>query len=177
MIRPLPGRIETPRLTLRPVTPDDRAAVVAGIGNLEVSRWLAVVPYPYGPSDFDAWAATPDAMPGRTWMIDEAGEVRGAVALDAALGYWLARPAWGRGLASEAVAAVLDARFRRRRSPVLATVFDGNARSAALVDRLGFVATAPVVRTSTALAQEVTATEYVLTRDRWHAFAGARRSA
>ena len=177
MVRPLPGRIETPRLTLRPATPADRDDVVAGIGNLEVSRWLAVVPYPYGPADFDAWLGSDDAAPGRTWMMDLGGRVLGAVGLGGHLGYWLKRPAWGRGIATEAVSAVLDARFHRARSPVIATVFDGNERSAALARRLGFVAADRVVRSSRALSQEVTATEYVLTRDRWRARAPATRSA
>ena len=55
------------------------------------------------------------------------------------LGYWLAEPATGRGLATVAVAAVLDhARDRLGAEEVLAGVSHGNPASVAVLVRNGF---------------------------------------
>ena len=43
--------IETPRLLLREWTLEDADDVVEGLNNLEVSKWMAFVPYPYTKKD------------------------------------------------------------------------------------------------------------------------------
>jgi [ribosomal protein S5]-alanine N-acetyltransferase len=54
-------------------------------------------------------------------------------------GYWIARPYWRRGYGSEAVSAVCGTAFRTLKlHRIDATVFEFNARSAALLRRLGF---------------------------------------
>ena len=50
-----PPTLRTPRLTLRPLTYDDCDAIAEGVGNYDVSRWLAVVPYPYSVEDARAF--------------------------------------------------------------------------------------------------------------------------
>ena len=42
------GEIRTARLKLRRITHDDIPAIVAGLNDYEVSKWLTVVPFPYG---------------------------------------------------------------------------------------------------------------------------------
>ena len=55
--------------------PEDEAAVVAGLNDLAVSGWLAVVPFPYGPADFQLFC-NGLAKPGATFTIeDETGFV------------------------------------------------------------------------------------------------------
>ncbi len=51
MSRQAPPVLRTPRLTLRPLEMTDADAIVEGVGNYDVSRWLSVVPYPYTVED------------------------------------------------------------------------------------------------------------------------------
>ncbi|MFZ1022778.1 MAG: GNAT family protein [Thermoplasmata archaeon] len=54
-------------------------------------------------------------------------------------GYWIARPYWHRAYGSEAVSEVCDTAFRvLKLHRIDASVFEFNARSAALLRRLGF---------------------------------------
>ena len=55
------------------------------------------------------------------------------------LGYYLARPYWGRGLASEAAKAFVDVAFRRlRASRILADVEKGHDASVRILEKFGF---------------------------------------
>ena len=56
----------------------------------------------------------------------------------AELGYWLGRPFWGKGYATEAARAVLDHALGPLGLPeVLAEVDEGNTASIAVIERLG----------------------------------------
>lgn len=132
-------RLVTPRLTLRPVGPQDQAAVVEGLSDLAVTRWLAVVPHPYGAEDFRHFLEKV-ARPGATWTIEEEGAFAGILGLEGgALGYWLMPSAHGRGLATEAAGAALIAHFAGGGGEVASGYFAGNARSARVLGKLGFV--------------------------------------
>lgn len=133
------NHLVTPRLTLRPVGPQDEAAVVRGLNDLAISGWLAVVPFPYAPADFQSFLAG-FARPGRTWTIEEAGRFAGILGLEnATLGYWLMPEAQGRGIATEAAGAALTAHFAANGGDVASGHFLGNARSARVLQKLGFV--------------------------------------
>jgi len=58
---------------------------------------------------------------------------------DIELGYKLARAFWGRGLAVEAARACLEWALTERQEQVVAIVDAGNARSARVLTRIGFV--------------------------------------
>ena len=47
----LSPRIETGRLVLRPLEPDDAEAVAVYLGDVEVARWLVRVPHPFTVED------------------------------------------------------------------------------------------------------------------------------
>lgn len=134
MIRP---HLQTGRLILRPLQASDEAALVAALNDWEVVRWLAVVPFPYGPADFQDFL--PMAAPGSTWVIEDAEGLAGVVGMASHLGYWLARRAWGRGYATEACRAVLAAHFADPVAlPVHSAWHEGNQRSANVLRKLGF---------------------------------------
>lgn len=58
---------------------------------------------------------------------------------EASLGYYIARPYWGRGIASEASRAFIDVAFRRLHlSRVSATVQQGHAASEHILRKVGF---------------------------------------
>lgn len=50
-------RLETARLVLRDWTPADIPALIEGLNDLSVSRWLAFVPYPYTRAAAESWLA------------------------------------------------------------------------------------------------------------------------
>jgi len=119
--------IETARLRLRCLRDDDLADLVRLIGNWEVTRWLAAVPYPYTETDGREFLALmrqdyATGQPQRfTLALRETDGLIGGVGLDGsrgdgsnepALGYWIGQPYWGNGYAREAVAAIIDYGFQ-----------------------------------------------------------------
>ena len=134
-------RLTTRRLTLRPVSAHDRAAVVAGVGDLAVARWLSVVPHPYTDADFDHFL-TDIATPGEVFAVEDAQGFCGIVDVgDDILGYWIAPCAHGRGYATEAARLALAARFALSDGPMKSGYFADNERSANVLKKLGFVET------------------------------------
>ncbi len=73
--------IETERLILRPVAEDDEPAVLAALADIQVVRWLAVVPHPYRPEHFRAWL--PTAKPGEVWAVEAPGGLIGVIGISA----------------------------------------------------------------------------------------------
>jgi RimJ/RimL family protein N-acetyltransferase len=164
----VPQTLRTPRLTLRPLRPDDRHAISEGVGNYEVARWLSVVPYPYGLTDADDFIAEVLGAGKRVWAICDDGSLVGRVGLEGQLGYWLARPAWGKGFASEACGVVLWHAFTALSvASVEASCFLGNDRSHRVLAGLGFVETGRREVTARALSQTVEARTVRLSRADW----------
>lgn len=165
--------LRTPRLVLRALERGDAPAIAAGVGNYDVARWLAVVPYPYALADAEEYLSGPMARPGLSWAICDAAGLCGIVAIDGKrgeFGYWLARDRWGRGYATEAGEAVIDHWFAdRRAADLVADRFAGNERSARVLAKLGFVPVGWGMRQARALAQPVMAQGLRLTRDDWRA--------
>ena len=123
-----PGHVTlgTERLLLRPLEPGDAAAVRRLAGEWEVARFLAQVPYPYSPEAAAEWVnhtrrgltAGSEVTLAITRKVD--GMLIGAIGItlslhgrSGALGYWIGRPFWGAGFASEAAAAMLGHAFGR----------------------------------------------------------------
>jgi RimJ/RimL family protein N-acetyltransferase len=140
--------IETRRMRLRPPRDVDLDGIVAAIGDFAVSRMLARVPYPYtrtSAEDFLA-KATRNAQAGTSFfmIIEHDGRLAGGIGVGAMpyvceFGYWLARPYWGMGLATEAAGAALAYVFdvlgvRLVRSGV----FADNRASMRVQQKLGF---------------------------------------
>lgn len=136
---PLAARFRTERLALRPVAAADEAVVVAGIDDLEVSRWLSVVPHPYTSADFLHFL-THIAVPGETFVVEDVSGFAGIISLvDGVLGYWLHPRAQGRGYATEAGSCLVAAHFAGSDMPLSSGYFEGNVRSARVLTKLGFV--------------------------------------
>ncbi len=167
-----PGEtLKTPRLTLRLPRPEDAAVVADRIGNYDVTRWLAVVPYPYAVADAEYFIDKSQAKPGRVWFIDHPEHgVIGGISTDKELGYWIARPFWGQGFALEATWGVVENWFSDPENGDLTSgYFDGNDRSARVLEKLGFERTGPKRITSAALHQDIDSQNMRLTRARWDA--------
>ena len=151
--------IDTERLVLRPPAPDDAPRLHRLIGDWDVARMTANVPHPYEDGMAEAWIA----KSARQIEADEACHVAvalrgspdliGAVGLtlgarDAPVpGYWIGRPYWGHGYATEAAGALVafgfDALDAKR---IDATVRPGNAASAGVLAKLGFTRTGRIMQ-------------------------------
>ncbi len=163
-------RLETSRLVLRQLRDDDADAIVSGVGNYDVSKWLSQVPYPYARKDAKAFISGDVSPKDLTWGIEHDGALIGVVSIGDELGYWLARPAWGRGLGFEAVRAAVDFWFSDTANDTLqAGYFLQNERSGLVLNCLGFQPTHVVRQPALALSQDVDCQKVRLSRQGWTA--------
>jgi RimJ/RimL family protein N-acetyltransferase len=159
--------LRTKRLTLRPVNPADAPAIVAGVNDWDVAKWLAVVPHPY--TDDDAHSFISEIVPSipKLWAIDDA-QLVGIISIDTEIGYWLARDRWGRGYMTEAARAVVAHHFADPAAEnLLSGHFVGNERSGAVLAKLGFVNLEVRRIYSLARGEDVDSQKMILTRANW----------
>jgi RimJ/RimL family protein N-acetyltransferase len=111
--------LHTERLDLRRFHMEDAPAVCELAGDAAVARNTLNIPHPYTLDAADAWIASrPEALErgeAVTFAITRQAELIGAIGLTlemdhdrAELGYWVGRPHWSQGFATEAAAVVLD---------------------------------------------------------------------
>jgi len=136
--------LTTTRLLLAPMDPDrDAQALHAAYGDQDVMRWWNT-PVRVDVADTRAdLAALTDGEGARMWVVREAGDPVGMVGLLGdvdvpGLTWLLCRKAWGRGLMTEAAAAVVDHAFGSLGlARVEAWVDATNTRSLATARRIG----------------------------------------
>jgi RimJ/RimL family protein N-acetyltransferase len=152
---PINRELTTQRLRLRPLLPSDAASMWPDMADPEISRWMAWDAHGE-PQQTDAFIAHEQARReagrGITFAVLEKDRFCGIVSLiglmrthraltydRAELAYWLGRAHRGRGLATEAGAAVLRFAFGPLAlHKVHVGHFGVNAASRALIQRLGF---------------------------------------
>jgi RimJ/RimL family protein N-acetyltransferase len=139
----------TERLLLRPAWREDAPALCQGIGDERIVRNLATAPWPYRLQDAEAFLARerPAHAAGGLIFLRTQGAPRlvGAVGIGPSpdnvleLGYWVARPYWGQGIATEAGRAMLAfARDSLRLPRLVAGHFTDNPASGRVLQKLGF---------------------------------------
>jgi RimJ/RimL family protein N-acetyltransferase len=171
--------IETERLLLRSVATEDADAIVAGIGDLEVSRMLARVPHPYRRSDAFSFIAAVRAARGQdialTVLAD--GTVIGGLGLtgvrtEREYGYWFAKTAWGKGYATEAGHGFLTWLFDEVGLDIVRSgAFHDNPASLNVQHKLGFQRIGTNMFRCLARGHDVEHIDTLLTRDRYKALA------
>jgi len=143
----LSSPITTARLLLEPVRSDFAQGLFEHINDWEVMRWLASPPLPYSLADMHEWIArsNTERAAGRDadYAITVDGMPIGVIGITGlkvgpVLGYWLARPFWGRGFMSEAAAALLADVFGNGQSFIASGILEGNAASLRIQHKLGF---------------------------------------
>jgi len=139
----------TKRLLLRPGWIEDAPALAEAIADKAIVTKLARAPWPYHLHDAEAFLAGardpryPDLLIfARTWgaprLVGGIGLHRDAEG-GAELGYWIARPYWGLGFATEAGEAVVrTARESLRHTKLVAGHFIDNPASGRVLHKLGF---------------------------------------
>jgi RimJ/RimL family protein N-acetyltransferase len=171
--------IRTRRLRLRPLDGGDAAALVDGLGDFEVARWLSRVPLPYTMDEarrFLDWEKSQRVHGEDRVVVIDAGGLIGIVSLrgrgaEPVLGYWLARRHWGLGYMTEAVGAVLAAAFAGSAIDAIQSgVFEHNTRSLAIQKRFGFVVSGRSRVHNLALGRDLAHIDTHLTRARHQEF-------
>ena len=139
----------TPRLLLRPGFPEDAPALAAAIADEGIARNLATVPWPYRMRDAEAFLASPRDPVLPSLLIFERGphgpQLAGSCGLGrrpsgaVEMGYWIARPFWGRGYATEACSALVEIARTLGLASLEGSHFTDNPASARVLEKLGFV--------------------------------------
>lgn len=143
----------SPRLLLRPVFAEDWQAVHAGINDFAVVSMLASAPWPYREDDAREFTALASNLRSLRFAMALPG-LRGAPVIGcigfeageegAELGYWLARPYWGRGYATEAGGAAVEMMRALGFDRLAAGYAIDNPASGRVLAKLGFQETGEV---------------------------------
>ncbi len=132
----------------------DQAALVAHLNEPELHLYTGSIPYPYTAADADWWVkyrvtAGQDGAKETTFALRQPeGYLIGALNVEdlvvgktfvAEMGYWLAKPEWGKGLMTAAVRAFCRYAFEELALHKLeAKVFDQNTGSWRVLEKNGF---------------------------------------
>jgi ribosomal-protein-alanine N-acetyltransferase len=140
----------TKRLRLRAWRTDDEEVLAELADNRVI--WLNLrdlFPHPYTLADARARiAAKKDEQPAKNFAIELAGELVGSIAIGpysdvhrrtGEVGYWVGEPYWGRGIATEAIRAIVPYAFATfGLVRVEAGVYASNIASMRVLEKAGF---------------------------------------
>jgi RimJ/RimL family protein N-acetyltransferase len=143
--------LETGRLRLRPVTPQDSGRITELVADPRIHRMLARVPPGQTKAQTLAWIMTHErgraADTNHVFALDQDGRLLGVIGADRTntalpfeIGYWIAPEAWGQGYCTEAGVALirwLDACGKGR--ALVAGHFADNPASGRVLAKLGFL--------------------------------------
>jgi len=143
-------QLELTRCTVREWRPGDVDSLVKHANNIKVWRNLHdAFPHPYTRADAVEWVQqTARDHADTVFAIEVDGNAVGGIGLHpgkdverrtAAIGYWLGEEFWGRGIATEALAAVTAYAFSKFDIERLeAFVFEWNLPSARVLEKAGY---------------------------------------
>lgn len=148
------------RLFLRPAWPEDWQGIWRGLADEGVARNLATAPWPYTQDHARDFLSRPHDPNFPNFLLTEphhGGAVIGCAGLglnDEAdrgpndsklqLGYWVARPYWGQGYATEAAKAVLEVARMLGHNTIAASHYLDNPASGRVLRKAGFQPTGRV---------------------------------
>ena len=137
--------IKTDRLILKkPKSKQDILSIVSQIGDWEVVKWLAMVPYPYTYNDCESYLKESNNNElALNIFLDN--QLIGGVGLHLhndnyyELGYWLGKDYWEKGYATESSKYLLEYALGKLDSPKIKSgYFIDNLPSGNVLKKLGF---------------------------------------
>lgn len=174
--------LSTRRLVLRPLVRGDIPAIAALGGDWDVASMTSRMPWPYTVEIAAHWL---DEQADGEFVraIDQSGRFIGICGYlpdgtgTAEIGYWLGKPFWGRGYATEAGQALVDHAFWTGAFEALTCAhFVDNPASQRVIEKLGFRRIGQRSCWCEAQQREIAAIGYHLTR-RQHQWLRLRRVA
>ena len=150
----VPHRIEVEGITLRRAVPADGVLLYALFNNWDIIRWLARPPWPVPLERVEAYlgSVNQDPLGEHYWVIERGGVILGGISagIEPAsarqsgtgphIGYWLGEPFWGQGIVTMAARELVRAIFSFMPVPAIYSgLFEGNAASLRIQQKLGFV--------------------------------------
>lgn len=158
-------QVRTNRLTLRAPRPDDAPRLAELLAEYDIAKMTSRTPHPYALSDaegFIGYCAGADPDRDCNFLLeDETEGVIGGLGFftpedqPLEVGYWIGKPYWGRGYASEALnGALVWASDSWKKRFVTAGHFADNPASGAVLVKAGFLYTGDVVERPSAARGE-----------------------
>ena len=139
--------METARLKLRALAAADAAAIAALGGDWDVASRTGRIPYPYSEAAAQHWL-TGVADGEVIFAIQHSADLVGLCGYtprpdgSADMGYWIGKPYWGRGFATEAARALMAYGFKQGGvKRFTCCPFTDNHVSGRVLAKLGFRAT------------------------------------
>lgn len=144
-------RLETDRLILRQLNRKDRQRIMLLAGDKEIAKTTLNIPHPYTEKHAMEWInSTLLAFERRQssvfgLVLKSENQLIGAMSVDynkkhqrGALGYWIGKPYWNKGFATEALRIVLEYEFSRDvLNKVEACYFAENPASGRVMQKAG----------------------------------------
>jgi ribosomal-protein-alanine N-acetyltransferase len=174
--------IRTPRLVLRVPVASDAARISLLAGDYDVASMTGTIPHPYNEQMAAEWIASVLAgEEGVVFAVERSGSLIGCTGYrafgedHAELGYWIGKPYWGMGYATEAVGALILYAFETDGFDCLRVGhFSDNPASARIIAKLGFAPEGEEMRDCAARGAKAHCLTYRL--DRTAALGGFHRT-
>ena len=160
--------LESERLILRPPRPGDIQSMAVWLGDFDVAKMTSRVPHPYSEGDAESFLAL--AIEHRFVIQRKSdGVFLGMASLHAEdgteFGYWLGKPFWGRGYATEAAYRLVRYAFEALDvESVHAGWFHDNPASGHVLAKLGARHNGSSMRDCRARGRPVLCHDMLLTR-------------
>ncbi|WP_244493651.1 GNAT family N-acetyltransferase [Aureimonas sp. AU4] len=143
---PSSPRLITRSLALRGLSLDDAPAIAALLQDRRIAEMTARIPHPYTLRDAETYISSPPDDWVRAVDRLEDGALVGIVSLRSLerrgqleIGYWIGRPFWNRGYATQAAQTVIDHAFAGLEAEVVeARCRAVNAASRRVIAKCGF---------------------------------------
>ena len=163
--------LESDRLILRPPRPADIPAITVWLGDYDVAKMTSRPPHPYSEADAEDFIAGLGVKDRFVFAIQRKadGVFMGCTGLardgDFELGYWLGKPFWGQGYATEAAQRVTDFAFGMLdQGQITAGWFHDNPASGHVLAKLGARHNGSKMRFCAARGRAVLCHDMLLTR-------------
>lgn len=161
--------ITTPHLRLRPLAAADAPEIARLAGDWDIARMTALIPHPYTLADAQSFIASVNGAD--TYAIERDGALVGCCGARSAsgayeIGYWVGKPYWGQGIATQAAGALI-AHLRAREPGCVITIshMAENEASARVIRKLGFRRTGEKQTFCVARAAPVPSLTYLYPQD------------
>lgn len=158
-------------LALRDMTAADFPAYSAMLSDFEVVKMSISHPWPPEPTYIRQRFEQPNEAQRFVKVITENGQFAGQIGLtDGELGYLLAQPFWGRGIATWAVRQILAQGFEiLGLERIIAGTWEDNPASIAVLKKCGFRKTGEEVLYCKPRGRAINGPDFKITRADWEA--------